>query len=148
MGRIGEVVSRTWRTAAKMKSMTGALPTEIGECDNERVKRYVSKYTINPALVHGMSHVLGDVAVGKLADLVMWDPSNFGVRPHSIIKGGCVAWSQIGEANASIPTVQPVMSRPMWGSAPETAALRSVLFVSELSITSGMLSSTTYEGYL
>jgi urease len=137
MGRIGEVVSRTWRTAAKMKAMKGPLPEDSETDDNFRVKRYVSKYTINPALVHGMSHVVGDVAVGKLADLVLWQPANFGVRPDKVIKAGMIAWAQMGDANASIPTVQPVVGAPMFAALPGAAALSSVLFVSQLSIDSG-----------
>ncbi|ORY73615.1 urease [Leucosporidium creatinivorum] len=141
MGRIGEVVSRTWRTASKMKEFTGPLEGEKEGSDNERVKRYIAKYTINPAITHGFSHVLGDVAVGKLADLVLWTPTNFGVRPESVIKGGVIAWANIGDANASIPTVQPVIGRPMWGAYPDVAALNSLLFVSELSISTGTIAS-------
>jgi urease len=141
MGRIGEVISRTWRTAAKMKSMKGPLPEDSETDDNFRVKRYVSKYTINPALVHGMSHVVGDVAVGKLADLVLWQPANFGVRPDKVIKAGMIAWAQMGDANASIPTVQPVVGAPMFAALPGAAALSSVLFVSQLSIDSGASAS-------
>ncbi|KAL8279235.1 hypothetical protein RQP46_008272 [Phenoliferia psychrophenolica] len=141
MGRIGEVISRTWRTASKMKEFTGPLKEEKEGSDNVRVKRYIAKYTINPAITQGMSHVIGDIATGKLADLVMWKPSNFGVRPEMVIKGGVIAWANMGDANASIPTVQPVISRPMWGSYPEAAALNSVLFVSALSISSGTIAS-------
>lgn len=138
MGRIGEVISRTWRTASKMKQHTGPLPNEpyVG-ADNLRVKRYVSKYTINPALVHGISHIVGDIAVGKLADLVFWDPAQFGSKPYSVMKGGKIAWAVVGEANGSIPTVQPVIGRPMWASQPASAALCSFNFVSQLSIDSG-----------
>ncbi|BGP27954.1 urease [Rhodotorula toruloides] len=142
MGRIGEVVSRTWRTASKMKDVVGALKEETREgADNERVKRYIAKYTINPAIVHGMSHVIGDVSVGKLADLVLWQPAYFGVRPNMIVKGGVIAWANMGDANASIPTVQPVIGRPMWGSQPSAAALTSLLFVSSLSLSSGTIAS-------
>ncbi|GAA5990378.1 hypothetical protein JCM11641_002343 [Rhodosporidiobolus odoratus] len=142
MGRIGEVVSRTWRTASKLKEFRGPMKGEKVEgVDNERVKRYIAKYTINPALAHGISHVVGDIAPGKLADLVLWTPANFGVRPEMVIKGGVVAWANMGDANASIPTVQPVYGRPMWGSHPKAAALNSVLFVSELSVTSGTIAS-------
>jgi urease len=139
MGRIGEVVSRSWRTAAKMRKMKGPLREDSETDDNHRVKRYISKYTINPAIVHGMSHVVGDIAVGKLADLVLWQPSQFGVRPDKVIKAGMIAWAQIGDANASIPTVQPVVSRPMFAALPGAAALSSILFVSQLSIDSGKL---------
>ncbi|GAA5896085.1 hypothetical protein JCM5296_006240 [Sporobolomyces johnsonii] len=141
MGRIGEVVSRTWRTASKMKECRGPLEGEREGSDNERVKRYIAKYTINPAITHGMSHLVGDVSIGKLADLVLWSPANFGVRPESVIKGGVIAWANIGDANASIPTVQPVIGRPMWGSHAEAAALNSVLFVSSLSLSSGTIAS-------
>ncbi|GAA5927238.1 hypothetical protein JCM3775_002489 [Rhodotorula graminis] len=142
MGRIGEVVSRTWRTANKMKECVGPLREETREgVDNERVKRYIAKYTINPAITHGISHLVGDVAVGKLADLVLWKPHNFGVRPETIIKGGVIAWANMGDANASIPTVQPVIGRPMWGSHPKAAALTSMLFVSQLSIDTGTIAS-------
>ncbi|BGP52043.1 Urease [Rhodotorula kratochvilovae] len=142
MGRIGEVVSRTWRTASKMKECVGPLKEETREgADNERVKRYVAKYTINPAITHGISHLVGDVAVGKLADLVLWKPCNFGVRPEMVIKGGVIAWANIGDANASIPTVQPVIGRPMWGTHAKAAAMNSMLFVSQLSIDSGTIAS-------
>ncbi|KAM0751713.1 urease [Meredithblackwellia eburnea MCA 4105] len=139
MGRVGEVVSRTWRTASKMKEFTGPLKGEKEGSDNLRVKRYIAKYTINPAICQGMSHIIGDIAPGKLADLVLWQPQNFGIRPDSVIKGGVIAWANMGDANASIPTVQPVITRPMFGSSPEAAALNSVLFVSGLSIASGTI---------
>ncbi|KAI5481304.1 hypothetical protein MNV49_004926 [Pseudohyphozyma bogoriensis] len=141
MGRIGEVASRTWRTASKMKEFTGPLEGEKEGSDNLRVKRYIAKITINPAICHGISHVVGDIAVGKLADLVLWSPKNFGVRPDMVIKGGVIAWANIGDANASIPTVQPVVTRPMWGSYPEAAALNSFVFVSGLSLSSGTIAS-------
>jgi len=143
MGRVGEVISRTWRTAAKMRQMRGPLK-ELGDkegVDNGRVKRYVAKYTINPALVHGISHIVGSVAVGALADLVLWKPENFGMKPEVILKSGVITWAQMGDANASIPTVQPVYSRPMWGAKAASAALNSVTFVSEVSITSGAITS-------
>ena len=123
MGRCGEVILRTWKTAHKNKSQRGLLPEdkELG-CDNFRVKRYISKYTINPAIAHGMSHIIGSVEVGKLADLVIWDPAHFGVRPVSVLKGGMIAYANMGDANASIPTVQPVLGRPMFGSlVPKTS---------------------------
>ncbi|KAL7006321.1 Urease [Cystobasidiomycetes sp. EMM_F5] len=113
MGRIGEVISRTWRTASKMKSMRGTLTGDDAEADNHRVKRYISKYTVNVALTHGISEHVGSVEVGRVADLVMWDPANFGVRPKNVIKGGVIAWAQVGDANASIPTVEPVNGRPI-----------------------------------
>ncbi|GAA6019361.1 hypothetical protein JCM11491_000909 [Sporobolomyces phaffii] len=142
MGRIGEVISRTWRTASKMKECVGPLKEETRKgADNERVKRYVAKYTINPAITHGISHLVGDIAPGKWADLVLWTPANFGVRPEMIIKGGVVAWANIGDANASIPTVEPVVGRPMWATHPRAASLNSMLFVSQLSIDSGTIAS-------
>ncbi|GAA5938004.1 uncharacterized protein JCM15063_005436 [Sporobolomyces koalae] len=142
MGRIGEVVSRTWRTASKMKECVGPLKeeTRLG-ADNERVKRYIAKYTINPAITHGISHLVGDIASGKLADLVLWTPAQFGVRPEMIIKGGVVAWANMGDANASIPTIEPVVGRPMWATHPRAAPLTSMLFVSQLSIDSGTIAS-------
>lgn len=140
MGRIGEVVSRTWRTASKMKDFKGFLTAneKLRGNDNDRVKRYIAKYTINPALVHGISHEVGDISVGKLADLCIWSPENFGVRPDQVIKGGFVVWSQMGDVNASIPTVQPFYGRPMWASHPSSIGQTSVAFVSAISIASGI----------
>ncbi|KAI0649303.1 urease [Trametes meyenii] len=143
MGRVGEVVSRTWRTASKMREFRGSL-TSLGDYDghdNGRVKRYISKYTINPAITHGISHLVGHVAIGTLADLVLWKPENFGAKPEMVLKSGVIAWAQMGDANASIPTVQPFIGRPMWGSHPGSAALNSVSFVSEVSIASGVIAS-------
>ncbi|KAI0360098.1 urease [Trametes cingulata] len=143
MGRVGEVVSRTWRTASKMREFRGPL-TSLGDFDghdNGRVKRYISKYTINPAITHGISHLVGHVAVGRLADLVLWKPENFGAKPEMVLKSGVIAWAQMGDANASIPTVQPFIGRPMWGTYAASAALNSVSFVSEVSITSGVIAS-------
>ncbi|OBZ72360.1 Urease [Grifola frondosa] len=143
MGRVGEVVSRTWRTASKLREFRGPL-TVLGDTDgrdNGRVKRYISKYTINPAITHGISHLVGHVAVGTLADLVLWKPENFGSKPEMVLKSGVIAWAQMGDANASIPTVQPFIGRPMWGSYPASAALNSISFVSEISITSGVIAS-------
>ncbi|KAF8747634.1 Urease alpha-subunit, N-terminal domain [Rhizoctonia solani] len=141
MGRVGEVVSRTWRTASKMRELRGPLANDGDEDgkDNARVKRYVSKYTVNPAITHGISHLVGQVKEGCLADLVLWRPENFGAKPEMVLKSGVIAWAQMGDANASIPTVQPVYSRPMWGSQPGSAALNSVAFVSKVSITSGAI---------
>ncbi|MFC5286727.1 urease subunit alpha [Actinokineospora guangxiensis] len=128
MGRVGEVVIRTWQTAHVMKLRRGALPGD-GAADNLRARRYVAKYTINPAIAHGIAHEVGSVEVGKLADLVLWEPKFFGVRPHAVLKGGFVAWAAMGDANASIPTPQPVLARPMYGAAPPVAAASSLLFV-------------------
>ncbi|MFP6667200.1 MAG: urease subunit alpha, partial [Pirellulales bacterium] len=116
MGRVGEVITRTWQTADKMKQQRGALPEDSPEHDNLRIKRYVAKYTINPALAHGVSQVVGSVEVGKFADLVLWRPAFFGSKPEMVIKGGVIPWSQMGDPNASIPTPQPVFMRPMFGS--------------------------------
>ena len=137
MGRIGEVVLRTWQTAHAMKLRRGALPGD-GRNDNLRARRYVAKYTICPAVAHGMDDEVGSVEVGKLADLVLWDPRFFGVRPHLVLKGGLVAWAQMGDANASIPTPQPVLPRPMWGAAPVTAAATSVHFVAQAALDDGL----------
>ncbi|KAH9928664.1 uncharacterized protein B0H18DRAFT_999996 [Fomitopsis serialis] len=136
MGRVGEVISRTWRTASKMRDLRGPLTLEgdIAGRDNSRVKRYISKYTINPAITHGMSHLVGSITPGTLADLVLWKPENFGAKPEMVLKSGVIAWAQMGDANASIPTVQPVMGRPMWGSHAMSAALNSVAFVSSISV--------------
>ncbi|WRT65486.1 urease [Kwoniella shivajii] len=139
MGRIGEVIARTWRTAAKMKEVRGPLDGDCEKNDNHRVKRYIAKYTVNPAITHGMSHLIGSVEVGRLADLVIWKPENFGARPEIVIKGGVIAWAQMGDANASIPTVQPVYGRPMWGSQPESAPRNSIVWVSQASIDNGTI---------
>jgi urease subunit alpha len=132
MGRIGEVITRSWQTAAKMKQQRGRLPEEKGDNDNVRIKRYLSKYTINPALAHGMAHVIGSIEVGKLADLVLWKPSMFGAKPEMVIKGGFIAWAQMGDPNASIPTPQPVFMRPMFGSFGRATGATSIAFVSQL----------------
>ncbi|PXY20236.1 urease subunit alpha [Prauserella flavalba] len=128
MGRIGEVVIRTWQTAHVMKQRRGALPGD-GAADNLRARRYVAKYTINPAIAHGLDHEIGSVEVGKLADLVLWEPKFFGVRPHVVLKGGFIAWGAMGDANASIPTPQPYLARPMFGASPAVAAESSFHFV-------------------
>ncbi|MHA7664282.1 urease subunit alpha [Mycolicibacterium sp. HS_4_1] len=133
MGRIGEVVMRTWQTAHVMKKRRGPLPGD-GAADNNRVRRYVAKYTICPAVTHGIDHELGSIEVGKLADLVLWEPAFFGVRPHLVLKGGAIAWAAMGDANASIPTPQPVLPRPMFGAHPTVAAGLAVHFVSPTAI--------------
>ncbi|MEV6280098.1 urease subunit alpha [Nocardia sp. NPDC051832] len=137
MGRIGEVVMRTWQTAHVMKQRRGALPGD-GAADNARVRRYIAKYTIAPAVAHGLDHEVGSIEVGKLADLVLWEPAFFGVRPHAVLKGGMIAWAAMGDANASIPTPQPVLPRPMFGAAPVAAAATSLHFVSEHAIDDGL----------
>lgn len=137
MGRVGEVISRTWQTAHKMKQQRGTLPEDKalgdGDADNFRVKRYIAKYTINPAITHGFSHIVGSVEVGKFADLVLWQPAFFGVKPTLIIKGGMIAAATMGDANASIPTPQPVHYRPMFGSFGK-ALKTSLTFVSQVAL--------------
>lgn len=143
MGRIGEVVLRTWQTAHVMKNRRGAMagdPSGTRQSDNNRVRRYIAKYTICPAVAHGLDAEVGSIEVGKLADLVLWEPAFFGVRPHSVIKGGMIAWAAMGDANASIPTPQPVFPRPMFGAAPAAAPATSVHFVSEQAIEDGLAS--------
>ena len=134
MGRVGEVVLRTWQTAHKMKLQRGALPSDSSRNDNNRIKRYVAKYTINPALSHGIANEVGSIEPGKLADLVLWKPAFFGVKPELILKGGFIAWSVMGDANASIPTPQPVLYRPMFGSFGRVPASSSVLFTSQAAL--------------
>ncbi|WAC55657.1 urease subunit alpha [Gordonia sp. SL306] len=137
MGRIGEVVLRTWQTAHVLKSKRGSLPGD-GAADNNRVRRYIAKYTICPAIAHGFDDELGSVETGKLADLVLWNPAFFGVSPDLVIKGGAIAWAAMGDANASIPTPQPVLPRPMFGAAPKTAAATSVSFVAQGGLDAGI----------
>lgn len=137
MGRIGEVILRTWQTAHVMKSRRGSLPGD-GPADNHRVRRYIAKYTIAPAVAHGLGHEIGSVEVGKLADLVVWDPRFFGVRPHAVIKGGMIAWAAMGDANASIPTPQPVLPRPMFGAAGGVAPQLSLAFVAPVALEDGL----------
>jgi urease subunit alpha len=130
MGRIGEVITRTWQTADKMRRQRGQLPAEKGDNDNARIKRYISKYTINPAISHGISHLVGSVEVGKLADLVLWKAAFFGAKPEMVLKSGIIAWSQMGDPNASIPTPQPVFMRPMFGAFGSAPGPISIAFVS------------------
>ena len=138
MGRIGEVIMRTWQTAHKMKEQRGPLPGDSARSDNERVKRYIAKYTINPAITHGLASEIGSIEVGKLADLVLWKPQFFGVRPEIVIKGGAIAWAAMGDANASIPTPEPVRMRPMWGAYGLAPQSTSVTFVSKLALEAGL----------
>jgi urease subunit alpha len=137
MGRVAETIVRTWQTAHKMKVQRGSLPGD-GAADNERVKRYVAKYTINPAITHGISHVVGSVEVGKMADLVLWNPAFFGYRPELVLKGGAIAYAAMGDPAASIPTPQPVRMLPMWGAFGRAPARTAVTFVSALSLESGL----------
>jgi urease subunit alpha len=138
MGRIGEVVVRTWQTAHVMKRRRGALEGDPKGSDNRRARRYVAKYTICPAVAHGLDAELGSVEVGKLADLVLWEPAFFGVRPHVVVKGGMIAWAAMGDANASIPTPQPVLARPMFGASPLAAAATSLAFVAPAALEAGL----------
>ena len=135
MGRVGEVITRTWQTAHKMREQRGRLPEERGDNDNLRIRRYLAKYTINPAIAHGFSGEVGSVEAGKLADLVLWRPGFFGIKPELIIKGGLIAWAQMGDAGASIPTPQPVLMRPMFGARAPGAL--SLAFVSGRALREG-----------
>lgn len=137
MGRVGEVICRTWQTAAKMKDERGRLAEDTGSDDNFRVRRYVAKYTINPAIAHGIAHELGSVEVGKWADLVLWRPDFFGVKPEMVLKGGFIAWSQMGDPNASIPTPQPSYMRPMFGALGRAVGRTSFAFVSARAMSEG-----------
>ncbi|MBM60853.1 MAG: urease subunit alpha [Rhodospirillaceae bacterium] len=130
MGRVGEVIIRTWQTAHKMKVQRGRLPAETGDNDNVRVKRYIAKYTINPAIAHGISTHIGSIAIGKRADLVLWHPAFFGVKPEMVIIGGSIGCAQMGDPNASIPTPQPVYTRPMFGAFGGSVQNSAVSFVS------------------
>ncbi|XP_071038525.1 urease subunit alpha isoform X1 [Parasteatoda tepidariorum] len=134
VGRVAEVVCRTWQTADKMKNIRGPLPEDSSENDNFRVKRYIAKYTINPAIAQGFSHVTGSVEVGKMADLVLWNPAFFGAKPDMIIKGGDIAWTDMGMPNGSIPTVEPVMQRKMYGACGTATRRNSCVFVSKVSM--------------
>ena len=133
MGRVGEVIIRTWQTADKMKKQRGHLPEEKGDNDNFRVRRYIAKYTINPAIAHGIAHEIGSIAEGKRADLVLWDPAFFGVKPDLVLIGGTITMAQMGDPNASIPTPQPVYSRPMFGAFGKSVEASAVTFVSAAS---------------
>ncbi|MDO9019253.1 MAG: urease subunit alpha [Myxococcales bacterium] len=137
MGRVGEVITRTWQTAHKMREQRGRLSGETGDNDNARVRRYVAKYTINPAIAHGFAHEVGSVEVGKLADLVLWKPAYFGVRPELVLKGGFVAWGQMGDPGASIPTPQPSYMRPMFGAMGGAVGATSLAFVSQRALREG-----------
>jgi len=138
MGRVGEVILRTWQTAHKMRVQRGRLPQEQGVHDNYRVKRYIAKYTINPAITHGIAQYVGSIEVGKLADLVLWQPAFFGVKPELIMKGGFIVWAAMGDPNASIPTPQPVIGRPMFGHYGRTPAALSLSFVSSVAYARGV----------
>ncbi len=128
MGRVGEVIIRTWQTADKMKKQRGRLAEEQGDNDNLRVRRYIAKYTINPAIAHGIAHEIGSIEVGKRADLVLWNPAFFGVKPEMVLLGGTIACAQMGDPNASIPTPQPVYTRPMFGAYGRSVERSAVSF--------------------
>ncbi len=138
MGRVGEVITRTWQTADKMKKQRGALAEDAPGNDNFRARRYIAKYTINPAITHGISHEVGSIEVGKWADLVLWRPAFFGVKPSLILKGGVIAASLMGDANASIPTPQPVHYRPMFGSYGGSLHKSSLTFISQAAMDAGV----------
>jgi urease subunit alpha len=138
MGRIGEVITRTWQTADKMKRQRGPLPGEKSGSDNVRVRRYVAKFTINPAIAHGIAQEVGSVEAGKLADLVLWKPAFFGVKPEMVVKGGMIAWSVMGDANASIPTPQPVIYRPMFAAYGGALHRTSLTFLSKAALRAGL----------
>jgi len=138
MGRVGEVIIRTWQTAHKMRQQRGRLADERGDNDNLRARRYIAKYTINPAITHGIAHRVGSVEVGKLADLVLWSPAFFGVKPEVVLKGGFISWAQMGDPNASIPTPQPVWMRPMFGDFGRARGSTCVTFVSQAAVANGL----------
>jgi urease subunit alpha len=138
MGRVGEVIIRTWQNAHKMKQQRGKLPGDSERHDNFRVKRYIAKYTINPAIAHGISHEVGSIEVGKFADLVVWKPAFFGIKPSIILKGGFIAMAAMGDPNASIPTPQPVHYRPMFGAFGGAIAKGSLTFVSQTGLAAGI----------
>jgi urease subunit alpha len=140
MGRVGEVIIRTWQTAHKMKQQRGCLPEDSSRNDNFRIKRYIAKYTINPAISHGISHEVGSVEAGKLADLVLWDPAFFGVKPSLILKAGMIAAAPMGDPNASIPTPQPVHYRSMFASFGSACHATSMLFLPNAAIDEGLSS--------
>jgi urease subunit alpha len=138
MGRVGEVIIRTWQTAHKMKVQRGALPEDTARHDNFRAKRYVAKYTINPAITHGIAHEVGSIEPGKWADLVFWEPAFFGIKPSLILKGGMIAMAQMGDPNASIPTPQPVHYREMFATRGGALGRTSLTFVSQLAADAGV----------
>ncbi|NDW00674.1 urease subunit alpha [Salipiger sp. PrR002] len=138
MGRVGEVIIRTWQTADKMKKQRGKLAEETGDNDNFRVRRYIAKYTINPAIAHGISQHIGSIEEGKRADLVLWNPAFFGVKPEMVLMGGTIVCAQMGDPNASIPTPQPVYTRPMWGAYGRSVENSAVIFVSEAAQADGL----------
>jgi len=148
MGRVGEVIIRTWQTADKMKRQRGRLPEETGDNDNVRVKRYIAKYTINPAIAQGMDRHIGSLETGKRADLVLWSPAFFGVKPDVVLIGGTIAAARMGDPNASIPTPQPVHYRPMFGAFGKSMTSSSVTFVSRAALDAGLAETLGVEKQL
>jgi urease subunit alpha len=138
MGRLGEVIIRTWQTADKMKRQRGPLKEERGDNDNARAKRYIAKYTINPAIAHGVAKHIGSVETGKLADLVLWSPAFFGVKPDLVIKGGSIVAAPMGDPNASIPTPQPVYYRPMFAAFGKALTASALIFTSKAALEEGL----------
>jgi urease subunit alpha len=138
MGRVGEVIIRTWQTAHKMKIQRGVLTSESQPADNFRAKRYIAKYTINPAITHGIADYVGSIESGKLADLCLWKPAFFGIKPELVLKGGAIAWAQMGDPNASIPTPEPVHMRPMFASFGGAIGATSLTFVSQAALEAGI----------
>jgi urease subunit alpha len=138
MGRIGDTVATCWRTADKMKRMVGTLDGDPPENDNQRILRYLAKLTINPALTHGIGHLVGSLEPGKIADIVLWPTNTFGVKPKYVIKGGFVSWGIIGDANASIPTPEPVQLQPMFGAYGKAVGRTSMTFLSEAALDAGL----------
>jgi urease subunit alpha len=138
MGRVGEVIIRTWQTAHKMKVQRGPLSPDTTQNDNFRAKRYIAKYTINPAITHGIANHVGSIEEGKIADICLWKPAFFGVKPQTVVKGGMIAYAQMGDPNASIPTPQPVHMRPMFGAFGGAISKTSVTFVSQVAHDSGI----------
>jgi urease subunit alpha len=139
MGRIGDTVTTCWRTADKMKKLTGALAGDPPADDNGRILRYLAKLTINPAVAHGIGHLVGSIEPGKIADIVLWPTNTFGVKPKYVIKGGCIAWAVMGDANASIPTPEPVVLRPMYGTLGRAVGRTSMTFLSEAAMDGGVV---------
>jgi urease subunit alpha len=138
MGRVGDTVTSCWRTADKMKKLTGALDGDPAQNDNERILRYLAKLTINPALTHGIAHLVGSLEPGKVADIVLWPTNTFGIKPKYVIKAGFVAFALMGDPNASIPTPEPVLLRPMWAALGSAVGRTSITFMSEAAVEAGV----------
>jgi urease subunit alpha len=138
MGRIGDTVATCWRTADKMKKLTGSLAGDPPQHDNERILRYLAKLTINPAITHGIGHLVGSLEPGKVADIVLWPTNTFGVKPKLVVKGGLIVWAAMGDPNASIPTPEPVLLRPMFGAYGRAVARTSITFLSQAAVEAGV----------